>query len=35
MVETYAELTDLYEQLNEIADARRCAKKGLYLVTHR
>jgi len=34
LVATYAELTDLHEQLNEVADAHRCAKKGLYLATH-
>jgi HemY protein len=33
LVETYAELADLHEHLNEIADARRCAKKGLHLAT--
>jgi HemY protein len=30
---TYAELADLHEQLNETADAQRCAKKGLHIAT--
>ena len=30
---TYAELADLHEQLNEVADAQRCAKKGLHIAT--
>ena len=30
---TYAELSDLHEQLNETADAQRCAKKGLHIAT--
>ena len=34
LVATYAELADLHEQLNEVADARRCAKKALHLITH-
>jgi HemY protein len=33
LAETYAELTTLHEQLNEMGDAHKCAKKGLKLAT--
>lgn len=33
LAETYAELASLHEQLNEIKEAARCAKKGLKLAT--
>ena len=33
LVATYAELSEIHEQLNEIADARRCAKKALHLAS--
>ncbi len=33
LIATYAELSEIHEQLNEIADARRCAKKALHLAT--
>ncbi len=33
LAETYAELADLHEQLDEMDDAYRCAKKGLKLAT--
>lgn len=33
LVATYAELAELHEQLDEIADAQRCAKKGLHIAT--
>jgi HemY protein len=33
LAETYSELADLHEQLNETADAQRCAKKGLHIAT--
>ena len=33
LVETYAELAALHEQLNEVEEAQRCAKKGLKIAT--
>ena len=33
LAETYAELADLHEFLDEITDARKCAKKGLHIAT--
>lgn len=33
LAETYAELSSLHEQLDEMDDAHRCAKKGLKLAT--
>ena len=33
LAETYAELAALHEQLDELEDAHKCAKKGLKLAT--
>ena len=35
LAETYAELSNLHEQLDEHDDAHRCAKKGLQVATNR